>query len=143
MTLSKRLMDDMKQAMKDKDDLKKGVLVLLRAELIAAEKKKKAPLDEIEETAILQREVKQRRQTISEAAEAGRVDIVEDQQARMAFVESYLPQMMTEEEIVSFLQAKGVQKGDHIGKVTGILMKDNKGKVDGTFAKEVIIKHFG
>ncbi|WP_164088113.1 GatB/YqeY domain-containing protein, partial [Stenotrophomonas maltophilia] len=92
---------------------------------------------EVEEVAVVQRELKQTKQALAEAVKANREDIVESEKAKIVIIETYLPKMMTEEEIVSFLTSKGVQKGDHIGKVTGILMKDNKGKVDGSFAQEV------
>ncbi|MEX3713385.1 GatB/YqeY domain-containing protein [Cytobacillus horneckiae] len=142
MKLNQRLMSDMKEAMKNKDALKKGVLTLLRAGLSAAEKEKKEVLVEAEEVAVLQRELKQNRQTLSEAEKAGRADIEKVTRQKIAIIEAYLPKMMNEEEIVSFLESKGAKKGDHIGKITGMLMKENKGKVDGAFAKEVIQKHF-
>lgn len=142
MTLKNRLMDDMKEAMRNKDVLKKGVLTLLRAGISNAEKEKKAELTDVEEVAILQRELKQTRQTLAEGQKAGREDIVENEEAKIAIIEAYLPKMMDELEILAFLLSKGVQKGDHLGKVSGILMKENKGKVDGAFAQQVIKKHF-
>ncbi|MES9681739.1 GatB/YqeY domain-containing protein [Gottfriedia acidiceleris] len=142
-TLNERLMSDMKDAMRNKETMKKGIITLLRAGLTAAEKEKRTVLTEVEEVGVIQRELKQTKQTLAEAEKAGRTDIIEVEKAKIAIIEAYLPQMMTEEEIVSFLTSKGVQKGDHTGKVTGILMKDNKGKVDGSFAREVILKHFG
>lgn len=142
-TLNERLMGDLKEAMRNKATMKKSIITLLRAGLTAAEKEKKAALDEAEEVAVVQRELKQTKQTLAEASKAGRDDIVESEEAKIKIIEAYLPPMMTEEEIVSFLTSKGIKKGDHIGKITGTLMKDNKGKVDGSFAREVIIKHFG
>ena len=142
MTLSQRMMADLKEAMKNKDVLKKGVLTLMRSGLATAEKEKKEPLSEAEETAIVQRELKQARQTLTEAENAGREDIVKTTRKKIVIIETYLPQMMTAEEIVSFLESKGVKKGDHIGKIMGLLMQEHKGKVDGTLAKEVINTHF-
>lgn len=142
MTLSQRMMVDLKEAMKNKDVLKKGVLTLMRSGLATAEKEKKEPLSEAEETAIVQRELKQARQTLAEAENAGREDIVEATREKIAIIETYLPQMMTAEEIVAFLESKGVKKGDHVGKIMGLLMKEHKGKVDGALAKEVISTNF-
>lgn len=142
MNLSQQLMADMKDAMRNKEALKKGVLTLIRAGLSAAEKEKKTSLTEAEEVAVLQRELKQNRQTLTEAQKAQRSDIEEVTLQKISIIQSYLPKMMDEKEIISFLEAHGVKKGDHIGKIIGILMKENKGKVDGTFAKEVIQKHF-
>ncbi|ARO21355.1 glutamyl-tRNA amidotransferase (plasmid) [Bacillus tropicus] len=141
-TLNERLMAELKDAMRNKYVMKKNIITLIRAGLAAAEKEKRAPLTEVEEVGVVQRELKQTKQALAEAVKANREDIVESEKAKIVIIETYLPKMMTEEEIVSFLTSKGVQKGDHIGKVTGILMKDNKGKVDGSFAQEVIKKHF-
>lgn len=141
--LSERLMGDLKEAMKSKDSLRKGVITLIRAGISKAEKEKKAALVNAEEVEVLQRELKQTKQTLTEGVKAGREDIVEDSKKRIAVIESYLPEMMSEKEIVNFLEDKGVKKGDNIGKVMGLLMKENKGKVDGSVARAVIQKHFG
>ncbi|WP_263117567.1 GatB/YqeY domain-containing protein [Bacillus subtilis] len=141
--LSERLMSDLKEAMRSKDSLRKGVITLIRAGISKAEKEKKAALVEAEEVEVLQRELKQTKQTLAEGVKAGRGDIVEDSKKRIAVIESYLPEMMSEKEIINFLEDKGVQKGDNIGKVMGLLMKENKGKVDGSVARAVIQKHFG
>lgn len=141
-TLNERIMNDLKDAMRNKDTLTKGVLTLIRAGLTSAEKEKKAALTPDEETAILQRELKQTRQTLTEGEKANRDDIVETEKAKVTVIEKYLPKMMSEDEIVQFLNEKGVQKGTNIGQVMGILMKEKKGKVDGTLAREVIQKHF-
>ena len=141
-TLNERLMNDLKEAMRNKDHLKKGVLTLLRAGVTNAEKEKKAPLSAEEETAIVQRELKQTRQSLAEGEKAGRGDIVENEQAKIAIIEQYLPTMMTEEEIVVFLTSKGVQKGDNVGRIMGVLMKEKRAAVDSITAKSVIEKHF-
>lgn len=141
-TLNEKMMGDLKEAMRNKDTLKKGVITLIRAGLTAAEKEKKAPLTEVEETVIVQRELKQTKDSLLEAEKAGRTDTVEAEKAKIKIIESYLPEMMTEEDIVTFLASKGVQKGVNIGQAMGILMKEKKGKVDGTLAREVIQKHF-
>jgi len=136
--LNVRLMEDMKEAMRNKEGLRKGVLTLIRAGLIKAAKEKKEPLTDAEQTAVIQRELKQARQTLDEGVKANREDIVVEANEKIAIISSYLPKMMTEEEIISFLTDKGVKKGDHAGKVMGLLMKEHKGKVDGALAKTVI-----
>ncbi|PFK99835.1 glutamyl-tRNA amidotransferase [Priestia megaterium] len=142
MTLNQKLMNHLKEAMKNKDTVKKAVITLLRAGLTSAEKEKKAPLTDVEETLIVQRELKQTKDSLAEAQKAGRTDIVEAEQAKIEIIESYLPEMMTEEEIIAFLTEKGIKKGAAVGPTMGILMKDKKGKVDSSFAKQVIQKHF-
>lgn len=141
-TLNERLMNDLKEAMKNKDALKKAVLTLLRAGLTAAEKEKKDVLTQEEENVIVLKELKQTKDSIAEAKKVGREDVVTNEQIKLTIIETYLPKMMGEEDIISFLNSKGVQKGTNFGQIMGILMKDNKGKVDGNLAREVIQKHF-
>lgn len=69
--------DQLKQAMKNKDVLAKGVLTLVKAALDAAEKEKGAELTPLEETAVINREVKQTNQSLDGAKQAGREDLIE------------------------------------------------------------------
>lgn len=141
-TLNERLMIDLKEAMKNKDTLKKAVITLLRAGLTAAEKEKKDTLTQEEENVIVLKELKQTKDSLAEAKKVGREDVVANEQIKLSIIETYLPKMMGEEDIISFLTSKGVQKGMNLGQIMGILMKDNKGKVDGNLAREVIQKIF-
>ena len=142
-TLQERIMTDLKTAMKNKDALRKGVLTLLKAALQNDAIKFKRALKDDEEVAVIKREINQCRGLITEAEKANRTDIVENEKNKVTVLETYLPTMLTEDEIVAYLTSKGVQKGAHEGKTMGILMAEYKAKVDGTFAKEVIAKHFG
>lgn len=142
-TLQERIMTDLKTAMKNKDVLRKGVLTLLKAALQNEAIKLKRALKDDEEVAITKREINQSRGLITEAEKANRTDIVENENNKIAVLETYLPTMLTEDEIVAYLTSKGVEKGAHVGKTMGILMAQHKANVDGIFAKEVIEKHFG
>lgn len=141
-TLIQRTMDDLKTAMRNKDELRKGVLTLLRAGLLNEEKKEKHALDEADEVRIVKREINQSKGLIVEAKKANRTDIIEKENNKITVLEEYLPTMLTEDEIVAYLKSKGVEKGAHIGKTIGILMGEYQSKVDGKFAREVITKHF-
>lgn len=141
-TLIQRTLEDLKVAMRNKDELRKGVLTLLRAALLNEEKKTKRTLDEAGEVEITKREINQSKGLIVEAQKANRTDIIEKENQKIAVLEEYLPTMLTEDEIVAYLKSQGVEKGANIGKTMGILMKEHKSNVDGTFAREVITKHF-
>lgn len=141
-TINEKLMNDMKEAMRNKETLRKGVITLIRATLLQTAKDKKEPLTEEEEIVIIQRELKQTRQALEEAEKAQREDLAAEMKEKIAIIETYLPAMMSEEEIVRYLSEKGAAKGDNVGKLMGLLMKENKGKVDAALAKEAIQKHF-
>ncbi|AJD93517.1 hypothetical protein JMA_42000 (plasmid) [Jeotgalibacillus malaysiensis] len=127
---------DLVQAMRDKDKLKKGVLTLVKAGLTNAEKEKRAELTDAEELAVLQKELKQTRQSVSEAEKVGREDIVELEKQKIAILESYLPQMMTETEIRQLLADNGVVSGTNMG----VAMKTIKPLVDGKADNALVAK---
>lgn len=130
MTLQTRIMEDLKDAMRNKEKLKKGVLILLKAGLTNAEKEKRSELNEAEEVAIVQRELKQTKQSLSEAEKVNRQDIVEQETAKIAVIETYLPKQLSKEEIEKELDTLGVQKGMTMGEAMKVAKTAMAGKVD-------------
>ncbi len=125
--------DQLKQAMKNKDVLAKGVLTLVKAALDAAEKEKGAELTPLEETAVINREVKQTNQSLDGAKQAGRDDLIEKEEAKLVILKSFLPKQLSEEEIVAALQAAGVTSGMNMGDAMKIA-----GKADGATMSKVV-----
>ena len=129
---------DLVQAMRDKDKLKKGVLTLVKAGLTSAEKEKRAELTDGEELAVLQKELKQTRQSLSEAEKVGREDIVELEKQKIAILESYLPQMMTEAEIRQLLADNGVVSGTNMGVAMKTIKPLVAGKADNSLVAKIV-----
>ena len=129
---------DLVQAMRDKDKLKKGVLTLVKAGLTSAEKEKRAELTDGEELAVLQKELKQTRQSLSEAEKVGREDIVELEKQKIAILESYLPQMMTEAEIRQLLADNGVVSGTNMGVAMKTIKPLVAGKADNALVAKIV-----
>lgn len=138
MTLQQRIMEDLKGAMRNKNTLKKGVLTLLKAGLTSAEKEKRSALEKVEELAIVQRELKQTKQSLAEAEKANRPDIVEQEKAKIAIIEAYLPKQLTKEEIEKELDALGVQKGMTMGEAMKVASTALAGKVDNALLSKTI-----
>ena len=130
--------DQLKQAMKNKDVLAKGVLTLVKAALDAAEKEKGAELTPLEETAIINREVKQTNQSLDGAKQAGREDLIEKEEAKLVILKSFLPKQLSEEEIVAELQAAGVTSGMNMGDAMKIAKPLLDGKADGATMSKVV-----
>lgn len=137
-TLKERLLADMKTAMKEKDQTKKGVVNLLRAGLQNEEIGQKRELTEEEEIKIVQRELKQTKQSLEEAQKAGRDDIVEAEQAKIAIIEQYLPKQLTEDELKALLQSLGITKDMPMGQAVGLLMKEVGGRAEGKVVSRVV-----
>lgn len=138
MMMKTTIQQDLVQAMRDKDKLKKGVLTLVKAGLTSAEKEKRAELTDAEELAVLQKELKQTRQSVSEAEKVGREDIVELEKQKIAILEAYLPQMMTEAEIRQLLADNGVVSGTNMGVAMKTIKPLVAGKADNALVAKIV-----
>lgn len=138
MSLQKQIMEDLKQAMRDKDTLKKGVLTLVKAGLMNAEKEKRSPLTSVEELAIVQREIKQTKQALSEAEKANREDIVEQEKLKIAILEQYLPAQLSKDEVKEKLYKSGINSKMNMGEAMKQAMSVLKGRADNKVISEVV-----
>mgnify|MGYP000879312075 FL=1 len=136
--------DQIKDAMRAKDSLKlevlRGLQSLFSNELIA--KGKSDPLlDDDSVLALIRRSVKQRKDSIEQFEKGGRSDLAEKEKQELSILETFLPNMMSKNEIRKIAQEKlVVNKIDKakIGQFIGGLMKDLKGKADGADVKSVV-----
>ena len=131
-------------ALKSGDKEKKESLSMLVAALNSKAKEKLADLTEAEELAVLQKELKQTKETLSFAE--GREDIIAKCNLRMSVIESYLPKQMSEDEIKSVIESvianlglSSVSKSDK-GKIMKDLMPKVKGKADGKVISATVDK---
>ncbi|MBD8037176.1 GatB/YqeY domain-containing protein [Solibacillus sp. A46] len=130
--------DQLKQAMKNKDTLAKGVLTLVKSALDSAEKEKGSELTPLEETAIINREIKQTNQSLDGAKQADRADLIEKEEAKLEILKSFLPKQLSEEEIVVELQAAGIVTGMNMGDAMKIAKPLLDGKADGATISKVV-----
>lgn len=135
--LAERLEADMKAALRAGEKTTLAAIRRARAALLDAAKSPDAPpeLDEAAETAILQKLVKQHRESIEQFEAAGRTELVEKERAEMAVIESYLPAELGDEEIEAVVRevvaSEGASEPKDIGKVMKPAMARLKGQADG------------
>lgn len=130
--------EQLKQAMRDKDSLKKGVLQLVKAAIDLQAKEQGAPVSEHDEISIIQREVKQTEQALEGAEQAGRDDLIADEKRKLEILTAFLPKQLSEEEVVAVLTEAGVTTGMNMGEAMKIAKPALAGKTDGkTMAKVV------
>lgn len=146
MSLQKQIKDSIKEAMMAKDAVRLTVLRGLSSaftnELVATGKTPQDELDDEAALAVIRRNVKQRKDAIEQFTAGGRADLAESEQSELVILETYLPQMMSKEEIKKIAEAKKTEMGitdkSKMGQFMGALMKDLKGKADGNDVKEVV-----
>jgi len=133
-TLSFRIREDMKKAMKAKEKVKLGVIRLMMAAIKQREVDERIELDDTQVLQLLDKMVKQRRDSIEAFDKAGRDDLSIIEQKEMLIIQEYLPQQLTDAEIDQLIEQaisqSGAQGMKDMGKVMGILRPQLQGRAD-------------
>jgi hypothetical protein len=134
MTLKQQLTDDMKAAMKSGDKVRLGVIRLINAAIKQREVDERIELDDPAVLAVLDKMVKQRRDSVSQYDAAGREDLSLVERDEMAIIEHYLPAKMGEAEVVDAIDAAVLETGAagpaDMGKLMAVLKPRLAGKAD-------------
>ena len=129
--LKKRITDDMKSAMKAKD---KQVLKAVRMILGAIKQKEvddRIELDNAQVLTVIQKMVKQRKDSISQFSDAGRTDLVEVEEDELVVINSYMPEQLSDAEVAAAVDKAITDSGSDSIKDMGKLMSMLKGQLDG------------
>ena len=147
MGLRGQLMDDLKDALRQKDRRRKTTIRSVLAAIKKAETEldasgKRVRLDDNDILAIIAKEAKIRKESIIEFQRGGRDDLVAEARAELAILEEYLPQQMGREEIEAearrVIEATGASGPRDMGKVMKPLMADLRGRADGRLVNEIV-----
>ena len=143
MTLKEQITDDMKAAMRAGDNETRDALRMLLAAIKQVEiDTQQDTLQEADVLAIVNKQAKQRRESIAEYEKAGRTDLAAVEIAELTIIERYLPQQMSREEIralvTKVITTVGASGPKDKGKVMGPLMPQVKGKADGRLVNEIV-----
>ncbi|GIK09475.1 MAG: aspartyl-tRNA amidotransferase subunit B [Anaerolineaceae bacterium] len=135
MDLKTQLNDSLKDAMKAGDATRKDTLRMALAAVKQAEVDKRVALDNPAILALLQKEIKNRREAIEEAKKAGRADLVSANEAEIAILEAFLPKAMSADELRALVQAAIAEAGaasvSDMGKVMKLVMPKIAGRAPG------------
>ncbi|REE23410.1 hypothetical protein B0G71_6661 [Paraburkholderia sp. BL27I4N3] len=136
MSLKDRINDDMKAAMRARETERLGTIRLLLAAIKQREVDERITLDDTAITAVIDKMIKQRKDSISQFEAAGRTDLADKEKAELAILSAYMPEQMSEAEIVAEVQAAVAQTGatgpQDMGKVMGVLKPKLAGRADMT-----------
>jgi uncharacterized protein YqeY len=142
MTSKTDLENDLKDAMRARDELRKTTLRMALAAIKLAEVEKHAEMDEAAILGILQKEIKSRQEAIADAQKAGRQDLVAASQAEIGVLEKYLPQPLTPDALESLARQAILEVGAtsvrEMGQVMKILMPRLAGRASGNQASQVV-----
>jgi uncharacterized protein len=144
MSLKIKIEDSLKQAIRNGDDLQKRTLRMAISAIKLVEVDKGRSLEENEILAILQKEVKSRRETIEEAKKAGRDELASATNDEIAVLEAYLPRQLSDEELEELAQQVILEVGAtspaEMGKVMKAIMPRVQGLADGSKVSQIVRK---
>ena len=132
--LKTRVKDDMKTAMKAKDKERLNVIRMILAAIKQIEVDERIELDDARIIVVLDKMLKQRRESIKQFNEAGRTDLTEIEEAEVLVIQEYLPKALTEEEIQGMVEKavadSAAESIKDMGKVMGIVRPQMLGRAD-------------
>ncbi|MEW8627963.1 MAG: GatB/YqeY domain-containing protein [Candidatus Thiodiazotropha sp.] len=132
--LKQRIQDDVKVAMKAKDKERLGTLRLITAAIKQREVDERAELDDSQVLAILDKMIKQRRDSVEQYESAGRQELADQEKSEIAIIEDYLPAGLSDDEVASLIESAIQEVGaagmQDMGKVMGKLKPQMQGRAD-------------
>ena len=144
MTMKARLEDDLKQAMRSRDTVRRDVIRYLRSEIRNQEIRVQEDLDDDGVVQVLSRQAQQRRDSIEAFSEADRTDLVEKEESELAIILEYMPQQMTSDEIASLVQQVVAEVGasgpGDMGKVMSHIMPHVRGRAEGREVSSIVME---
>jgi len=144
MSLKEKLLEDLKNALRNKDSIRKNTVQMARAAVLQVEKDNKTTLDDDGVVEVLSRELKKRRDSLLEYEKSGRQDLVDNLKKEIDILLEYLPKQMTEEEleilIKEAISSTGAQSVRDVGKVMKEVMPKVKGRADGKVVNRIAVK---
>ena len=134
MSLKERIQQDMKDAMRAADKPRLATIRLILAAIKQIEVDERKDLDDTGITIVLDRMVKQRRESISQFEKAGRTDLVDQEAAELAIIQTYLPEPLSEGELNTLIDEAMAQTGassiKDMGRVMALLKPELQGRAD-------------
>lgn len=142
MSLKEKLLDELKIAMREKDNVRKDAIQMVRAALLQYEKDNKVELDDEGVIDIIAKEVKRYKDALPDYEKSGRQDLIDELNAKVAILMPYLPEQLTEDEVRAIVKAvveeTGATSMREMGKIMGAVMPKVKGRFDGRLLNNIV-----
>lgn len=145
--LKEKLMEDLKNCMKTKNEVRKNTIQMVRAAILQVEKDKGIVVDDNKILEIIAKEVKGKKDAMQDFEKAGRQDLIDQTNTEIEVLQEYLPRQLTKEEITAQVKEIIVALGATSLKDMGAVMKEAKAKMgasaDGKTINEVVKELLG
>jgi len=142
MTILDTLQEDMKQALRSKDELTLSTIRMVKSSVGYARIEKGRDLTDDEVLVVIAKQAKQRRESIEAAEGGGRADIAERERAELEILSKYLPEQLSEGEIENIVREVAVEMGvtdiEDRGKLMGPVMQKTRGRADGKLVNQIV-----
>ena len=136
--LKEKLLQDFKEAMKEKNELKKNTIMMVRAAILQIEKDTQKELNDDAILEILAKEVKKRKDSLEDIEKSGREDLIKQVNDEMAIIKAYLPEELSMEELEKIIDEVISETGATSMKDMGKVMQAAKAKTTGRADNKVI-----
>lgn len=140
--LKEKLLEDFKNAVKEKDELKKNTIMMIRSAILQIEKDTQKELSENEILEIIAKELKKRKETLSDIEKSGRDDLISEVNNEIAIIKAYLPEELSKEEVEKIvaeaIKESGATSIKEMGKVMQIAKAKTAGRADNKMLSDLI-----
>lgn len=138
MTIKMQLNESMKEAMKSGDEVRKRTVRMVLAAVKQVEVDKRTELDDMAVMGLIQKEIKNRRESLEEAKKANRTDLIEANEAEINVLQAFLPKAMPAEELRALVQAAITETGASTPADMGKVMKNVMPRVAGRAPNDMV-----
>lgn len=139
MSLQKKLLEEMKQAMKDGNKLKLGVIRLLRSRIKNVEIDKGKELEDKEIQQVVSQQIKQWKDALGDYEKGGRPDLVEETKSKIKLLQEYMPEQLTDDELKEIINQVKEQTGlDQVGPLIGKVKQQVGNQAEGSKIAELV-----
>jgi len=144
MTIIEQIDSLLKEAMIAKDEQATGLYRLLKSALKNAEIEKRSELEEADVIRVLEKEAKQRRDSIEQYRAGNREDLALHEESELKVIEGFLPEKMGEDEVrAEIKKIISINEGQDFGRTMGMVMGQLKGKADGALVQRIVREEMG
>lgn len=145
MGFKEKLLEDLKTSMKEKDEVRKNTIIMVRSAILQIEKDNRITLDEAGVIEVVAKEVKKRKDSLPDYEKSNREDLINGLNREIEILMKYLPEQMSEQEVEEVVRQTisemGLNSIKDMGKVMAVVLPKVKGRADGKLVNQFVKKY--